>query len=131
MRSLKSVFGIIGTLFGIVYCGGLLYYFLDLSGSAPEAKVNGLGATMLGLAIIGGLFVFALFVKLALMIVRPNSSWSDERGGPAAPGGKGGFDSEAAFDRYMAQRPADAAPAATAQSPHEGGGPGRTGFGRK
>ena len=45
MQSLKSVFGVIGALVPILYCGGLLYYFLDLSGSVHEAQTLGLGPT--------------------------------------------------------------------------------------
>ncbi len=48
MRPLKSVFGVIGVLGPIIYGGGLLYYFIDLSGSVQEAEAIGLGPTVLG-----------------------------------------------------------------------------------
>ena len=56
MPTLKSVIGVIGTLVAILYCGRLLYYFLDLTGSVQEAETNGLGPTLLGLGAVGLLF---------------------------------------------------------------------------
>jgi len=53
---LKSEFGVIGALVPILYCGSLLYYFLDFSGSVQEAETDGLGPTLLGLGAVGLLF---------------------------------------------------------------------------
>ena len=135
MRTLKSVFGVIGALVPILYCGGLLYYFLDLSGSVQEAEQDGLGPTLLGLGIVGLLFCIPLIVKIVRIFAGPRSPGSGGRGGPDASthDGEGGFDADAAVARYMARRSAEAAARSPAAPPaHEGGGPARRpGFGRK
>src|SRR5437868_11721160 len=48
VRTLKSVFGVTGALVPVLYCGGLLHHFLDLSGSVLGAATIGLGPTRLG-----------------------------------------------------------------------------------
>jgi hypothetical protein len=48
----------------ILYCGGLLYYFLDFSGSVQEAEMDGLGPTLLGLGVVGLLFCIPFIVKI-------------------------------------------------------------------
>ena len=133
MRTLKSVFGVIGAVVPVLYCGGLLYYFLDLSGSVQEAEQDGLGPTLLGLGIVGLLFCIPLIVKIVRIFAGPRSPGSGGRGGPDASTHDGEFDADAAVARYMARRSAEAAPGSPAAPPaHERGGPARRpGFGRK
>ena len=135
MRTLKSGFGVIGALVPILYCGGLLYYFLDLSGSVQEAETDGLGPTLLGLGAVGLLFCVLLIVKIVRIFGGPRSPRSGGRGGPdsSTHDDEGGFDADAVVARYMARRSAEAAPGSPAAPPaHESGGPARRpGFGRK
>ena len=135
MQSLKSVFGVIGALVPILYCGGLLYYFLDLSGSVHEAQTLGLGPTLLGLAVVGLLFCIPLILKIVRICAAPRSPGSGGRGAPNAPAhdGDSAFEADAVVARYMAQRSAEAAsPPPAAPPAHGGGGPAsRPSFGRK
>jgi hypothetical protein len=130
---MKSAFGVIGALLPILYCGGLLYYFLNLSGSPQEAERDGLGPTLLGLGAVGLLFCIPLIVKLVGIFAAPRSPGSD--GGPDASrrDGGGGFDADAAVARYMARRSPEAAPgAAAAPAAREGADPAKpSSFGRK
>ena len=71
MRTLKSVFGVIGALVPILYCGGLLYYFIDSSGSLQDAERNGLGPTLLGLGTVGLFFCIPLIVKVVRIFAGP------------------------------------------------------------
>jgi hypothetical protein len=131
MGTLKSVFGVIRALVPVLYCGGLLYYFLHVSGSVQEAEMEGLGPTLLGLGAVGLLFCIPLIVKIVRIFARPRSPGS----GPDAStrNDESGFDVDAAIARYKAWRSQEAAPNAPAARPaHEGGGPARRpGFGRK
>jgi hypothetical protein len=139
MPTLKSVYRLIVVLVPVVYCGWLLYYFLNLSGSVQEAVAEGLGPTLVGLAAVGVLFLILFIVMIVVMIVRifagPRSPGSGGRGGPDAstPDDEGGFDADAVLARYMARRSAEAAPGSPAAPPApEGGGPARRpSFGRK
>lgn len=70
MREVKIVVGVIGAAVPIIYCGGLLYYFINSAGSVQDAKNIGLGPTMMGLAIIGGLFVFAFLARIIWIVMR-------------------------------------------------------------
>ena len=131
MRTFKSVFGVIGALVPIVYCGALLYYFLDLSGSVEEAKADGLGPTLMGLGMVGLVFCVLLIMRIVRILSGPRSPGS----GPDASthDGEGEFDPDAAIARYMARRSAEAAPGPPVPPPaHEGGGPARPpSFGRR
>ena len=139
MRSLKPVFGIVGALVPIGYCGYLLYYFLGVSGSVKEAWDIGLGPTVLGLGAVALLFCIPLAWKLMKALSGPR--WPGSASRPNPPPGHGGDDDDddggAAADaivaRYMAQRSAEAAPKApTARPAQASGGPaGRPSFGRK
>ena len=133
MRTFKSVYGVAGALVAILYCGGLLYHFLDVSGSVEEATTNGLGPTLLGLGIIGLFFCIALIVKVGRLFGGPRSPGSGGRGGPDAPDDDGGFDADAVVARYMARRSAEAVAASpAAPAAREGGGQARRpSFGRK
>ena len=129
--TLKSVFGVIRALGPVLYCGGLLYYFLDASGSVREAWTIGLGPTVLGLGAVGILFSIPLILKIVRMFARPRSPGSGS--GPDTPGDEGGFDVDGAIARYMAQRSVEAVPNAPAVRPAQDGGrpAGRPGFGRR
>ena len=136
MRSIKSAFGMIGTLFAIAYCGGLVFYFLNLSGTMQEAQNIGLGPTIMGLGAFGVLFGIVLILQLIRFIMKMRSHGG---GGPDASGGgkgKGGFDAEAAFSRYMAKQSADANSAGPTAPPtlstfNNSGTFKQQGFGRK
>lgn len=136
MRSLKSVFGVFGALMPIIYCGSLVYYFLDLSGSMDEAVTNGLGPTVLGLGAVGLLFCIPLMVKVVRIFNKPRSPGSPGPGGADAPtrDGDDGFDADAALARYMARQSQQASPGPSAAPlAPEGGAPAnRNGsFGRR
>ena len=132
MQTLKSVFGVMRVLVPVLYCGGLLYYYLDVSGSVEEAKQTGLGPTLLGLGVAGLLFCIPLILKLVRLFAGPRSPGS---GGRADEPGddEGGFDADAAIARYMAQRSAETDPNAPIVSPARGGDgqARRSGFGRR
>jgi len=129
MRGFKSFFGIIGALMPVVYCGGLLYYFVDRTGSIREADAIGLGPTMVGLAVVGLLFSIPLILKVVRMLIALRSSAASAHGGNDAPK-QDNFDADAVLARYMANRPAEGASNAPPQ--HQGGNPApRPTFGRK
>ncbi len=124
------MFGVIRVLLPVLYCGGLIYYFLDQAGSVEEAESFGLSSTLLGLGVVGLLFSILLIVRIVRMFAGPPSPGSGRHDGPDAPtpDDEGGFDADAAIARYMASRSPDpAAPLA-----HGGGGPARPpSFGRR
>ena len=127
----KSAIGLIGSVFPVVYCGYLIYYFYNVSGSVQEAENNGLGPTLLGLAIAGGLLCIPLIVKLVLVFIalrKPKAGGGGWGGSP--PGADDKFDADAVVARYMAQRQAEAG-AASSPLAHDGGGVPRPTFGRK
>lgn len=128
MQRWKTVLGVIGALVPIIYCGRLLYYFLDLSGSVQEATTDGLGPTLLGLAIVGLLFCIPLMIKIMRIIARPRPPGSR---GPEAPTDDDGFDADAVVARYMAQKSAEDGPRSPAAPPALAGTTKRTSFGRK
>ena len=139
VRSFKSVSGVIGALIPVLYCGGLLYYFLDVAGSVQEAEEIGLGPTVLGLGAVGLLFSIPLILKVLRLFRGPRAPGS---GGDAPRDNDdgdddGGFDADAAISRYMARRASEAAAATPAPAsaprpaPKSGGPAGRPSFGRK
>ena len=127
---MKSGLGVIGGLLPLLYCGGLLFYFMDFSGSPQQAKQDGLGPTILGLAAVGLLFCIPLIFKLAKLFAGPRSPGSDGRDG-SPPRGKGGFDPDAVVARYLAQQTAQAAPGPAQESTEPKNSEPRAGFGRK
>jgi len=108
---LKSILGVIGALVPILYFGGLLYYFVDSMGSVEDAQMNGLGPTLLGLAVVGLLFFIPLSVKLVRLFTGSSSRATARRAD--ANGSKrddeGEFDADAVLVRYMAKRSTDGA----------------------
>jgi len=113
----------------VLYCGGLLYYFLDLSGSVHEVETNGLGPTVLGLGAIGLLFCIPLIVKIVRIFIGPRSPG----GGRDVSTGEREFDADATLARYLAKRSAEVDLGSSAAPPaHDGGEPQvRRSFGRK
>jgi hypothetical protein len=130
VRTFKSVVGVMGAVVPVLYCGGLLYYFLDLSGSVHEAWGIGLGPTVLGLGAVGLLFCIPLLMKIVRIFARPHPSVSGSGPGGSKRDDEGGFDADAAIARYMAERSTEVASAA--RSLHTSSGPPkRPGFGRR
>jgi hypothetical protein len=129
------MFGVFGALVPVIYCGGLLYYFIDLSESMDEATKNGLGPTELGLAAVGLLFSIPLMVKVVRLFGRPRSPESTGPSGPdvSTHDDESGFDADAVIARHMQRQFAKAAPGAPAAPPAHVGGepPSRPGFGRR
>ena len=129
MRTLKPAFGVIGALMPVLYCGSLLYYFFDVSGSVEGAQELGLGPTLIGLGAGGLLFCAPLIIKLMRIFRAPRAPGSGGGGPKDDP--DDGFDADAAIARYMAQRSAQgASPSPAARPAQSGGGPAR-GFGRR
>lgn len=139
MRTMKSTLGLIGAAIPVLYCGGLLLYFNGVNSSFGGMLGSALGPTMVGLGVIGLLFLIPLVLKIRKLAAGP--------GAPPAPGagGSGGgpvdqapqeersdFDPDAAIARYMAKRPPGPRGPASPFAAHEGGRPaGPAGFGRK
>jgi hypothetical protein len=119
MRNAKSAFGVVGALLPLLYCGGLVFYFLDLSGSPQEAVDTGLGPTVIGLGAVGLLFCIPLIFKIAKLFSRPPE--------PGPGGGDSGFDADEAVARYLARQASGAGDTSAPQ----GGGTAPRGFGRK
>jgi hypothetical protein len=136
MLTLKSVYGVIGGLLCVLYCGALFYYFVDVGGSVQAADEIGLGPTVWGLGLIGVVFCIVLIVRIVRIFITPRTPSSSGRSGLGRAGRStsdegSSFDADAVVARYMAQRPADAA-SGTSAAPHEGGGSAaRPSFGRK
>lgn len=124
MVGLKPLFGLIRSIFPVLYFGGLLTYFFDVAGSVEQAKAMGLWPTLVGLAVVGLLFCIPLFFKLALLFVALATS-RGHRNPPEHDDDGPGFDADAAIARYKAQQSAEAAPSRPASTG------GRPTFGRK
>ena len=134
MQGLKPAFGLIRSLVPVLYCGGLVYYFLNqCGGSVEQAKALGLAPTLLGLTVVGLLFCIPLIVKIVLILSVLLSPRSGRRHDPDGSGHDGEFDADAVLARYNARRAMEATPGSrTAPPAHEGGGPTtRPSFGRK
>jgi hypothetical protein len=133
----KAIVGVIAALVPVVYCGGLVFHFVHTEGSIQQAADIGLDPTLLGLTIVGVLFLIPVFFKVAKIFSGPRSPGS----GGSTPDGDGGIDADAIVARYLAQRSAEndagsgsGAPAPRAHHPHvQTGGvqPKAGGFGRK
>ena len=127
-QTLKSAFGLIRAILPVLYCGGLIVYFLDF-GSWQDIMDIGLGPTVLGLGLVGLLFCIPLILKIVRIFARPRSPGS----GPDKPDDESGFDADAAIARYLAQRSAEAGPSpSAAPRAQQNRGPAkRASFGRK
>jgi len=100
----------------MLYCGGLVVYFLDVGGSVSDIKALGLGPTVLGLGVVGLLFCFPLALKIVRLVAGLHPPGS--RRYDSSPRDNG-VDADAMIARYMANRTADtprSAPRATHKS---------------
>jgi len=107
MRPVKSVFGVIGMLLPVFYCGGLVYYFSGFRGATEGSLAEGLGPTVLGLSAIGLLFCIPIGWKLVKMLTGSRAPVPDRPGGEDEEAASG-FDADAALARYMARKAAGA-----------------------
>ena len=106
MRDGKSILGVAGALLPVLYCGGLVYYFVDFSGSMREAQEIGLGPTVLGLGAIGLLLSIPLILKVLRLVAKSTP--------PRRPDDDGGFDADAVIARYKSRQAEEPTP------PHRG-----------
>ena len=139
MRNVKSILGGLGALAGVLYCCGLIYYFIDTTGSAREAVRDGLGPTLLGLGAVGLLFCVPLIVKFVRVVGLPRPPGGSGGGDPDAPthdathGGGGGIDADAIIARHLARRSLEGSPTSPTTPPaRQSGRPAKSsGFGRR
>lgn len=132
----KSILKLVLALVPVIYCAGLVFYFMDVTGSVEGTWGIGLGPTVLGLGVIGLLFCIPLLLKLFRALSGPGAPKSDGQGGPTTPPRKhndeeeSGIDPDAAIARYMARQAAEAAvPAAASRASSGPAKPG--GFGQR
>jgi hypothetical protein len=127
MRGLKSFFGGAGLLMPVLYCGGLVYYFLDFSDSVQQAQAMGLGPTVLVLGVVGLLFSIPLILKTTRLVSKARAGARAERDGDDA------FDADAAIARYKTRQAEEPPPppsnAPVAPRPSQSAP--RTSFGRR
>lgn len=128
MQGFKSAFDMFRMFMPVIYCGGLLAYFLWLTGGSLEVvKLLNLGPTLLGLGIIGLAFCIPLALKLKQLFRGPRT--------PGSGGGSDeeGFDADAVVARYLAQRPSEPVSGASVSRPmSKSSGPAKpSGFGRR
>jgi len=132
MEGFKSAFGMIRLFVPVVYCGGLLVYFLFISGGSLDiANLIGLTPWMLGFGAIALVFCIPLGLRLVQLFRRRPPDGGD--------GSDEGFDPDAAIARYMAsQRSVSAMPGTPVSRPaplkssgHQGGTAKPAGFGRR
>ncbi|HMO77436.1 MAG TPA: hypothetical protein PKD99_04555 [Sphingopyxis sp.] len=98
----------IGWLFALVpvaYIGWLLWHFAGVGGDTMEGIVGiGLGPTVLGLSIVGLLFLIGPLVKMIRVASGANKvPGGDLKVGDELPATEG-FDADAALARYMSKR---------------------------
>lgn len=126
MRDLKSLFGVGSALLPILYGAGLLYYFLDLSGSVQEAEVIGLGPTVLVLGVVGLLFSIPLIIRVVRLVGRARARGPDDD----EPDTGRTIDADAAIARYKARQAEERDSSPVAPPPPRTPAP-RSGFGRR
>jgi len=129
------VFKLILAFLPVVYCGGLLFYFLGQRGANDGPVADGLGPTVIGLGVVGLLFCIPLVFKLIRLVVTPRGPKSDAgRPDTPVPQEESSFDADAALARYLARKQAGAQdlPSSFAPTPpQQDGAPQRPSFGRK
>jgi hypothetical protein len=137
MQTVKSVFGVTRALLPVLYCGGLVFYFMRAGGGSFEsANMIGLGPTIVGLAAVGFLLCIPLILRVGKLFNGPPAAGSGPH--PKDDDDDAGFDADAAIARYMASKRAEESvtgPPVSRPAPRpasNGGGPARpTGFGRR
>jgi len=140
LRTFKSIYGLAQAIVPVLYCGYLLYHFLDVGGSVQGVQDVGLGPTVIGLGVGAVLFCIPLILKLVRFFGGPRSPRprgdapddGDEDDGAAA--------ADAIIARYMARQAAEAQSeaksktqpgASFARPAQKSGGPAKPSFGRK
>ena len=134
MPNLKALFGAIAVFVPVVWAAGLIYYFVDTSGSIENAETIGLGPTLLGLGLVGILFAIPFIVRVGRIFGGPRSPGSSGHTGPNLPtdDGSGGIDTDAAIARYLASRSVETSPGApAAPQPDRDEPAARPSFGRR
>ena len=135
MQPIKSVFGLIMAAIPVVYCAGFLLYFNGLRSSSAGLLDGALGPTIIGLGVIGLLFLIPLVLRIRKLVAPPAAPASDKglRAEEAPRDERGDFDPDAAIARYLARQASGAGGPASPAFPHSGGGPARpaAGFGRR
>ena len=133
MQALKPALRVIRGIVPIIYCGCLVYYFLDVSGSVQEAANDGLGPTILGLGAVGLLFSVPFILNIVRFLAGLHSRGRGGGGGSAPLKQDDAFDADAVIARYKAQQSTEAGSgAAAAPLTQKGGGPAKgPSFGRK
>lgn len=132
----KSILGTIGWLLPVLYCGGLVYYFVFEIGGGSLSFVSmlGLGPTVWGLAAIGLLFALGLAVKIARLAGETSggSPSADTPGGrrPSAPDDDS-FDPDAVVARYLASQAMQGQANAASPAPGRMSGTAPPSFGRR
>lgn len=134
MGQLKSMYGVARAVLPVLYCGYLLYYFIDAGGSVQGIKDIGLGPTVIGLGAVGLLFCVPLIWRIVRMFRGPRAPKSGGGAPTNDDDDDGGAAADAIIARYMARKAIeDAQPSAAAPRPATPStGPAkRPSFGRK
>jgi hypothetical protein len=124
------MFGLIGAAIPVLYCGGLLLYFAGVRNAFGGWLDRALGPTMVGLGVIGLLFLIPLVLRIRRLVapLAPPRSGGGPGPNEAPREERSDFDPDAAIARYLARRPPDPA----SPAPQEGGTRvGQAGFGRR
>lgn len=102
MRNARSLFGLLGALLPVLFCGGLLLYFQSVRASFGGLVDGGLRPTMLGLAAVGLVFLVIFVIRLCRHLAPP----PPPPGRPTLDTEGDDFDADAALARYLARREA-------------------------
>jgi hypothetical protein len=127
VRDLKSFLGVGSAFLPILYCAGLIYYFVDFSGSVQEAEATGLGPTMLGLGVVGLLFSIPLIIRVVRLIGRSRARRPDDD----EPDTGRTVDADAAIARYKTRQAEEPKSPPVVPRPRTGGPAPRSSFGRR
>ncbi len=141
MQSWRTAIGLIGAALPVAYCVGMVWYFADLGGWDDPVLSTELQPTIIGLGIVGFLFVLGLAwrIRRAFGGSAPRGPAGGAGGGRAFDPGEGdtadNSDTDAMIARYLAERdggdaPRPAAPARPAAARSAGASFGRRGLSR-
>lgn len=83
MHQVRTGLGLIGAIIPIAYCGGMIWYFVDMGGWDDPFISKGLQPTILGLGIVGLIFVVLLGFQIR-RVARTTGSGGDDDG-PSSP----------------------------------------------
>lgn len=110
MQGLRTGIGLVGALLPIAYCGWMVWYFADIGGWDEPVISSELRPTIIGLSLVGLLFVALLAFRARRLFARPQPP--DGGGDPGD-----GSDADAMIARYLAGRAATEAGPAPAPPP--------------